>query len=536
MKKFQVVTKLLFVWCIWAFSLTTIFAIDFVSSSFLHQQSWSLDVSQPSTQDKQPPTVEVTQDQNSQVLSIFIIPIQGDIELSTAVFVQSRIEQALEAGADVLIFPIDTFGGRVDAALRIAASIGSVSQARTLAYVGAGAESLGVSWSAGALIALSTSQIFMAPGTSLGAAAPVLASADGTASAAGEKTVSAVRAQMASLAEKNGHPPGIALAMVDTDVELIEVRIDGQIRALTTQEVMRLEQDGIEVIRGPAISEPGKLLSLTAGEAERYNLSSGTFRTLDLLIDQLSLESGQPVSVETLEPTTADLLMVLLTSAGFQSILILAGLVALFLEINSPGFGIPGTIALVAFSILFGTNALMGTLGSLEVLLFLLGAGLLLVEIFILPGFGVAGISGIALIAGSLIFSMQTFVLPDYDWEWEVFMQNAGTVGAGIGLGILVIGLLVAFGPKLRIFDRITLRTTISGTASGQEVDQEEAPINPDIIPGQRGKALTVLRPVGTGIFGKTTISVEAESGYLEAGVELEITRLKGGVTYVRQV
>jgi membrane-bound serine protease (ClpP class) len=513
--------------------LSVILIMSFSFLSVSAQSPVYLDVPETPPDDDQPLRIDKSNNV-VETLRVFIIPIQGDIELSTAVFVQSRVDQALEAGADLLIFPIDTFGGRVDAALRIAASIGSVSSAQTIAYVGAGSDSLGVSWSAGALIALSTTRIFMAPGTSLGAAAPVFASADGSATAAGEKTVSAVRAQMASLAEKNGHPPGIALAMVDTDVELIEVRINGEISAVTTQELTRLEQDGVEIIRGPVISEPGKLLSLTAGEAERFGLSSGTYRTLDALMESLGNQTGRVVISETLVPTTADRLMVLLTSAGFQSLLILAGLVALFLEINSPGFGIPGTIALVAFSILFGTNALMGTLGSLEVLLFLLGAGLLLIEIFILPGFGVAGISGIALIAGSLIFSMQTFVLPDYDWEWEVFMQNAGTVGAGIGLGIIVIGLLVAFGPKLKIFDRITLRTSISGTASGQEVDQEQIPLNPDVFPGQKGRSLTVLRPVGTGVFGTTTLSVEAESGYVEAGVELEITKLKGGVVYVR--
>ena len=108
--------------------------------------------------------------------SLFVLPIEGDIEPSTAVFVQRRAEQALAAGASVIVFSIDTFGGRVDSALRISAFIGSIRDAKTVAFVGAGIGGMGVSWSAGALIALSCSEIYMAPGTSIGAAAPVVAS------------------------------------------------------------------------------------------------------------------------------------------------------------------------------------------------------------------------------------------------------------------------------------------------------------------------------------------------------------------------
>lgn len=473
------------------------------------------------------------------VLTVVAIPISGDIEPSTAVFVKRRAEAAMADGAGALVFTIDTFGGRVDSALRIASFIGSLKNVRTVAYVGGGQEGMGVSWSAGALIALACSEIYMAPGTSIGAAAPVTASADGQMEAAGEKTVSAVRAQMAALAEKNGHPVGIALAMVDADVELVELDVDGRTLAVTADEALALQAgnpDGVSVIR--TIDAAGKLLSLTAGDAERYGLSSGTIDGLEAL----ALALGFPGGMAVLEPSLSDSVVTFLTSQAVQAILILIGLVALFVEINSPGFGVPGTIAIIAFIMLFGSNMLVGTVGSLELVLFILGLALLAVEIFLLPGFGVAGVGGLVLIGAALVLSMQDFILPQSDWQWDVFARNAATVGAGLLLAILGIGLLIAFGPKLRLFDRLTLKTAITATATGRpalDMDHDDDGDQglPDMpVPGVRGTALTVLRPVGRAEFGGTVFVVETEGIFVDAGATVEVAALRNGQVVVRPV
>lgn len=464
---------------------------------------------------------------SAQDAPVYVIPIRGDIEASTAVFVRRNAEAALREGAKVLVFEIDTFGGRVDSALRISSYIGSIRKARTVAYVRSGPDSLGVSWSAGALIAFSCSDIFMAPGTSVGAAAPVLIGPDGQSQGAGEKTVSAVRAQMAALAEKNGHPPLLALAMVDADVELYELLVGGEQRIATAEEAASLEKARPgEVERVRTISAKGKLLSLTAGEAEHYGLSSGTVFDLDTLAKLLGSESP----AEEISPSAADQLVVFITSGGVQALLILIGLVALFLEINSPGFGIPGTIAIVAFFTLFGTNALMGTVGSLEIILFLLGVGLLAVEIFILPGFGVAGISGIVLIGGALVFSMQDFVIPTVEWEWDLLGRNVMTVVAGLLAAIAGIGVLALAGPRLKLFDRLTLKTTIEGTAGAALAAEKTAPARPanSLLEGKHGKAVTTLRPSGRARIGNASYSVETEGLFLEEGTPVKVLYVQG--------
>ncbi len=467
----------------------------------------------------------------------YVVPIHGDIEASTVVFVRRQATKAVDEGAGVIVFDIDTFGGRVDSALRISSFIGSIRDADTVAYVRSGPGGLGVSWSAGALIALSCGSLYMAPGTSIGAAAPVVPGADGTMEAADEKSVSAVRAQMAALAEKNGYPPAIALAMADADVELYEVQRDGAVALATADELGLAAGAGAGPI-DPASGErlrlvcaKGKLLSLTAGEAERYGLSSGTADGLEAVLAAIGVDGP---AVE-LAPSAADGLVVFLSSAAVQSLLILIGLVAVFIEINSPGFGIPGTVALIAFMTLFGTNALMGTVGSLELVLFMLGAALLAVEIFLIPGFGVTGISGILLIAVSLVLSMQDFVLPTLDWEWELLGRNALTVAVGILSAIAGIGVLALAGPRLRMFDRLTLHTVIGGTAGGQPLPPPvpEAPEAADAEPasglvGRRGVALTTLRPSGRAVIDGGTYSVETDGTFVEAGAQLRVDSVRG--------
>ncbi|GAB1483509.1 NfeD family protein [Treponema sp.] len=473
----------------------------------------------------------------------WIIPINGDIAPTLGVFVRREATRALEAGAAYIIFEIDTFGGRVDTALQISSFIGSLKGVKTIAWIHSGPESMGVSWSAGALIALSCSEIYMANGTSIGAAAPVTIGADGQSEATGEKTVSAVRSQMAALAEKNGHPTSIALAMVDQDVELWEIEVAGEKRLANLSELERLEkQRPDDITRINLVSAQGKLLSLTAGESLRLGLAQGLADDEESLLKIL----GADPEVTKLTPGFADSIVALLSSAPVQALLILLGLVMLFLEINSPGFGIPGAVAIIAFIGVFGTNALLGTVGSLELILFLIGVGLLAVELFVLPGFGIAGISGILLIGSSLVFSMQDFVVPDLAWQWELMGRNLIVVAIGLIAAVTGIALIALAGPRIKLFDRLTLKTSITGTAGGPDLDSSESPIaKPPLVldeidysslKGKKGQAATTLRPSGKAFIDGTEYVVEGDGSFIELGTDIEVVRVRGNRIVVRKV
>lgn len=480
-----------------------------------------------------------------------LIPIEGEIDRFQVVFVRRSIEKARNAGVRHLIFSINTFGGRVDSALQIATLIGSLDKLHTVAYIPAEPESIGVSWSAGALISFASDSIYMAPGTSIGAAAPVFQTAEGMQSA-DEKTVSAVRTQLAALAEKNGYPPEVAVAMVDQDIELTAVETNGGYEFKSRTVIgsdNSSESIGNETeARARVLSPAGKLLSLTAGEMNEYGISSGTVSSIDELTAEL-----EAVSLMRIRPSPADQVVHLLTSAAVASLLLTAGLLALYLEISSPGFGIPGTVAITAFALLFLSSGLMGTLSSVELLLFLVGVVLLIVEVFLIPGFGVAGISGLIFMTVGLILSRQQFILPDNAWQAELFSRNLLLVFGTLAASFLLLTILMMFFPRIRLFQRLilnnsqpesagrkppiqtsTANSSDPGTAGGTG-GQIEGSENKLRI-GDSGTVLTKLRPVGKIRVGEETHSVVTEGRWLEPGTRVSVVEIEGNRIVVEEV
>jgi membrane-bound serine protease (ClpP class) len=342
---------------------------------------------------------------------------------------------------------------------------------------------------------------------------------------------------MAALAERNGHPVEIARAMVDYDVELWEVLDDGEARILTAQELELLEQEEgrPKPERRGLVSSKGKLLSLTSGEALRYGLARGLVDDREGLLAAIG---AVPPAVESV-PGVADGLISLLTSAPVQVLLIILGLVMIFLELQSPGFGIFGVVAILAFVTVFGSGAMLGRVGSLEIILFLLGLGLLVVEIFITPGFGFMGISGFLLIGLSLLLSMQDFVIPRFDWEWTMLGRNAMTVFIALAAAVCGIAALAFLVPNTRLFSRLILSAQITGTAHGSlSGDSDAAPetgVYQSLV-GKVGVAATPLRPVGRVEIEGELYEVQAEGLFVDSGRGVRVTKARGNTITVRLV
>ncbi|MDA3810079.1 MAG: nodulation protein NfeD [Spirochaetaceae bacterium] len=454
---------------------------------------------------------------------VYVIPINEDIDQFLVIFLKRSILKAKEAKSPIIIFQLNTFGGRVDSALEITSLIGSVNWAETVAYIPSSSGGTGVSWSAGALISFSCDRIYMDAGTSIGAAAPVYQSAEGMVMAE-EKVVSAVRGQMAALAEKNGYSQSIALAMVDSDVELYEVETEEGVRLLTPDEITEIERvTGDKPVQGRLVSPKEKLLTLTAGEMEKYGVSSATVSGRDSLYETMKITAS---TVMVLEKTSSDWLVAFLSSAAVTSLLVMVGMVALYLEVTSPGFGIPGTIALICFAVVFSASTLIGNLGSLELLLFLAGVVLLLVEIFIIPGFGVTGISGIVLILLALVLSRQDFVVPQFTWQWDLFKKNLLYVSLSLVGALALISVLMVSLPHSKLFSRLVLKPLENKDDAGS--DNSVQAVSSENRIGERAIALTDLRPVGKADFQGTVLIVQTDGEYIEKDSEIVVLRKEG--------
>ena len=303
--------------------------------------------------------------------TVYRVPVTGEIELGLAPYIQRAVKEAAEVGAAALILDIDTPGGRVDAAEIISDAL-TDSEVPVYSLVNRRA------YSAGALIALSTSRIYMRPASVIGAATPV----DGTGTKAPEKIVSAMRSQMRALAEANGLEPEVAAAMVDEDIE-----IDG-------------------------VVESGKLLTLTTEEAVEIGYAEA-IEDLDALLVELGHEGA---TVVTLELNWAEHLVRFFSSSVVSPFLLSLGFLGLLIEIRTPTFGLAGTMGLISLGLFFGSNMIVGLAGLEDVLI--VGAGLVLlgIEAFVVPGFGIFGVAGIVAILAGLYMSLLGNIptMPDF--------------------------------------------------------------------------------------------------------------------------
>jgi membrane-bound serine protease (ClpP class) len=168
----------------------------------------------------------------------------------------------------------------------------------------------------------------------------------------------------------------------------------------------------------------------------------------------------------------------------------------------------------------------------------MLGLGLLAVEIFVIPGFGFVGILGILFIVVSLILSMQDFVIPSVDWEWNLLGRNALVVFLGLIAAVTGIAVIALLGPRTKIFDRIMLKTQIDQTASDGRGWKKDGGIEWDYssLMGLSGRAITFLHPIGRAEFNGENFQVESDNSFVEAGSQIKVVRIQGNIIFVRSI
>jgi membrane-bound serine protease (ClpP class) len=418
---------------------------------------------------------------------VYVAPIEGMIDLGLAPFVKRVLDEAEAAGAVAVVLEINTFGGRVDAAVQIRDALLN-ARVRTIAFVNKRAIS------AGALIALAAQDLVMAEGGTIGAATPVQLGQPGEkAEPVGEKTVSYVRKEFRATAESRKRPPLLAEAMVDADV----------------------------VIRG--ITEKGKLLTLTTDEAVKHKLVDQRADTLEGALDKLGL--GTP-ELRRAAPNWAENVVRFLTNPVVSSLLITIGMLGIILEIRTPGFGVPGALGITSLALFFWGHWLVQLAGWEELLLGLGGIILLLLEVLVIPGFGVAGLLGIGAIIASLVLSLVGA------GDSAAFIVGAASrVVLALVFALIASLVLLRFLPHLPFGRRLILKRGLSaaeGYASAPENDVQWL--------GKTGRASSPLRPAGIADIEGRRVDVVSDGEHIDAGQFIKVTRVDGNRVVVRRI
>ena len=416
---------------------------------------------------------------------VYRVTLDGMVDAAVAAYLDRALSDAEAAGASAVVLRIDTYGGLLDAADRIRSRILDTS-VPVVAVVDRNAAS------AGALIAYAADRIAMTPGASMGAATAV----DQAGEYAPEKIQSYTRGLIRATAEATGRDPRIAEAMVDESISI------------------------------PGVVEEGKLLTLSADEAERLGVADALVDSADDALEAFGLEGRAEVRHEA---TRTEGFLRVLGSPVVAGILMLMMMGGLYFELQTPGVGIAGAAAVVGGALFFAPHYMLGLVESWEIALFVVGIGLLVTELFVTPGFGIFGAAGVVAVLGALLIAL----VPNVGFQFPsdgAIAQASVTLAAAMTMLVLLAVSLARVLPRSERFGRLVLQPSLDAAAGYTAADTDAT------LVGMRGAALTGLRPSGTAEIAGRRIDVVSEGGFVDAGAEVEVVMTRGSRVVVREV
>ncbi|MEG0948070.1 MAG: NfeD family protein [Bacteroidales bacterium] len=438
---------------------------------------------------------------NDPVKRYFRIDIQKEIGSTTWVYVEKGLKEANQWKADGIILNMNTYGGTVVHADSIRTAILN-SPIPVYAFINNNAAS------AGALIAIACDSIYMRKGANMGAATVV----DQTGQQMPDKYQSYMRATIRSTAEAHGKD-----TVVENGKTVVRWRRDPAIAEA-------MVDDRIAI---PNVTDSGKVLTFTTEEAIRFGYSEGEADSVDDIIrNHLGVDHYE---IKVFKPTWMDDALGWLTSPGLQAILIMIIVLGIYYELQSPGIGFPSIAALIAAILYFAPLYLEGLAANWEIVVFVVGIILVVIELFAFPGFGVIGISGIVLMVGALILALIGNVRFDFD---GVDIKDANraifTVVTGVVLGFAGMIYLMSRIGTSRFMRKLALQTEETVKDGYIAVD---ASLNQLI--GKEGRAAMLLRPSGKVIIDGEYYDAIALYGYINKNSKIHVLKYENAQLYV---
>jgi membrane-bound serine protease (ClpP class) len=435
------------------------------------------------------PLVALAQsDSTEKTTLIYKFDIKEEIAPPMVHTTQKAFKAAQEMNADLIIIHMNTYGGLVDAADSIRTKILN-SKIPVYVYIDNNAAS------AGALIAIACDSIYMAPVASMGAATVV----DQSGQPVPDKYQSYMRSWMRATAEENGRDPNIAQAMVDPDIYI------------------------------PGIVDSGKVLTFTTSEAIKYGYCEREVDNIAELIEQTGIHTYEIVEHKR---SGVDKIIGLLISPVISGILIMIIVGGIYFELQSPGIGFPLAASIIAAMLYFAPLYLEGLADHWEILIFILGVILILVEVFAIPGFGVAGVAGITLVVVGLTLSLIGNIGLNFS---GVAMEAVATA-----FFIVTIAILFALIGSFWISKKLFTTTIFGHLALEAEQNADEGYSTSNVkyasMIGKKGTAYSVLRPAGKAMIEGDVFDATALTGFIDKGDSIEVIKYETGQLFVVRV
>ncbi|MEZ6057475.1 MAG: NfeD family protein [Planctomycetaceae bacterium] len=453
-----------------------------------------------------------------------LIEINGGIDTVRASFIKRQLDRAVEEGANLLIFQLETSGGHLEDAKEVATAIESLSHHNIKTVCWAPRSALGPS----AIIALACDEIFLGPKSRIGAVSSLGPRDEREAEQEFQEQT------MKWLAQRKGRPESVLMAMVRHDTKVFSVtdRTTGERSYRTAEEV---GPNHPNYIVGPMLPESGAgLLLLSAQRAYEVGITREPVADLDGV--KLALSLPPETAFLVAQRTWVDDLVFLLNRRSMTGLLFFLAFIGLYLEANT-NTGVMAILAIICFALYFWSRFLGGTAGSLEVLLFSLGIIAVALEIFVLPGFGVFGVAGGLLVMVSMVMASQTFGSIEYGRDISGVTGTLKVMAASFTMVIVMALVLSRYLPRLPFMSSMIL------IPPGEDgVIAEETPrLKPEFVEnselvGLRGVTATVLRPAGKAMLQGKPVDVVSDGPYIDENSLVEVIRVHGNNVVVRKV
>jgi len=466
--------------------------------------------------------------------SAVVIEFHEAITPLSGALLKRRFEQARKSGAKIIVLDIDSPGGYVSTTLELVDMLEAATDVTTVAYISKEAIS------GAALLSLAADKIAIGPRALIGDAGMIMLGEDATFRYVPEKERSYLAQRVRTIAEKSGRPPSLAEAMVDKDMVVYKAthKTDGRIVYFSDKEWKSLE-DADEWEQGKPIREAGghTFFTATGARAVELGLADVTVEQRDQLATAINAIEPMPI----IRGTWVDTLILILNYPFVTGLILIIGLVALAIEFSMPGVGIGGMVSILCFGLFFWSRFLGGTSGWFEVILFLVGICFILLEVFVIPGVGVAGIGGVGLVIFSLVMASRRVVMPESMRDTQSLMVDVLTVlGALIGF-MVAMAFVAKYLGELPILSRLALAPpqyddevspipSIAAPASPYLFDADSVSI------GQEGRAVGPLRPSGRIRVGEILVDVVTEGDFVENDQLVRIVAKNGNRIVVRVV